>query len=231
DVGILDPLPTSPIASVAATSLDLPDGADAVVTGLTLGDGQPYCSGEEAGPLIDLPTQLPDTAVSLGYDAVAVTADWPLQPRPVRQVGLQVPEYAAIGARLLADQVGTANDGSVVQAVRVDLDGNGVDEVLVTYERQQAGDFGGDGDFTSIYVRYPSSDATVIDELLVAHVSTEPVDFPTPGRYTIAAVADLNGDSVMEVMVRGRFWESGGVQIFALDAGRLTGVASGGCSI
>ncbi len=231
DDGTFAPLPPSPIPSVAATSLDLPDGPGAVISGLALGAEEPYCVGEEAGPLIALPTELPRTSVSTGYNAVAVTADWPLQPREVRQAGLEAPVYTTIGASLLADQAGTASDGTVVQAVRVDLDGNGVDEVLVTYERQVAGEFGGDGDFTSIYVRYPSSDGTVVDELLVSFDSMEPVDFPTPGRFTLAAVADLNADGVMEVMVRDRFWESGGMQVFALVEGRLTRVAAGGCGV
>ena len=231
EFGELEPLPPSPIASVAATTLDLPDGPEAVISGLALGAEQPYCVGEEAGPVIALPLELPKTPVSNGYDAVAVTADWALQPRPVRQVGLEVPVYAEIGAAFFPELGETANDGTVVQAVRVDLDGDGVEEVLVTYERQEAGDFGGDGDFSSIYVRYPSADGSVVDEQLVAYVSMEPVDFPTPGRYTLAAVADLNGDGAMEVMVRDRFWESGGMQVFSLVDGRLTRVAGGGCGI
>lgn len=231
DDGVLQPLPPSPISSVAATTLDLPDGPEGVISGLTLGPEEPYCVGDEAGPVVDLPVELPQTQVSTGYNAVAVTADWPLQPRPVRQVGLEVPEYATIGVSLVSDAVATAPDGSVVQAVRVDLDGNGVEEVLVTYERQAAGDFGGEGDFSSIYVRYPSSDGTVVDELLVSYISADPTDFPTPGRYTLGAIADLNGDGVMEVMVRDSFWESAGMQVFALVDGRLSRVSGGGCGV
>lgn len=231
EFGDLEPLPPSPIPSVAATSLDLPDGPDAVISGLALADELPYCVGEEAGPVIALPVELPQTAVSTGYNAVAVTADWPLQPREVRQVGLEVPEYAEIGAAFFPELGDTASTGTVVQAVRVDLDGNGVEEVLVTFERQEAGDFGGEGDFSSVYVRYPSADGSVVDELLASYVSMEPVDFPTPGRFTLAAVADLNGDGVMEVMVRDRFWEAGGMQVFSLADGRLARVGAGGCGI
>jgi len=82
-----------------------------------------------------------------------------------------------------------------------------------------------------VYARYPSADGSVDDELLASFISMEPVDFPTPGRYTLAAVADINGDGVMEVMVRERFWEAGGMQIFSLIDGRLTRVAGGGCAI
>lgn len=138
---------------MSLTSLDLPDGPGAVVSGLSLGPEQPYCVGDEAGPLIaEVPT-IPDAPVSLGYDAVAITADWPLQPWPVRQIGLENPEYPEIGVAFFADTP-TASEGSVVQAVRVDLDGDGVEEVLVTYERITEPNFGAENDFTGVYVRY-----------------------------------------------------------------------------
>ena len=227
---LLLPPPAPDISSVSLTSLDLPDGPGAVVSGLALGPEQPYCIGDEAGPLIAEAPTIPDTPVSLGYDAVAVTADWPLQPRPVRQIGLENPEYAEIGAAFFVETP-TASEGSVVQAVRVDLDGDGVEEVLVTYERITEPNFGAENDFTGVYVRYPSADGSVDDELLAAYVMEDPTDFPTVGRFTLAAVADLNGDGVMEVMVRERFWESGGMSVYALDAGRLTRIGGGGCGV
>ncbi len=235
EIGVNDdfsliPPPAPDIATVAVTSLDLPDGPDAVVTGLALGPEQPYCVGDEAGPLIPGVPPIPDTPVSLGYDAVAVTADWPVQPREVRQVGLENPEYAAIGEAFF-DGTPTAAEGAVVQAVRVDLDGDGIEEVLVTYERITEPNFGAENDFTGVYVRYPSADGSVVDELLAAYVMEEPVDFPTVGRFTIAAVADLNGDGVMEVLVRERFWESGAMSVYALDEGRLVRIGGGGCGV
>lgn len=226
----LEPPPAPGIGSVAVTSLDLPDGPAAVVSGLSLGPEQAYCIDDEVGPLIPDAPVIPDTPVSLGYDAVAVTADWPLQPRAVRQIGPDSPEYSTIGASFFAGTP-TAAEGSVAQAVRVDLDGDGVEEVVVAYERITEPDFGAENDFSGIYVRYPSADGTVVDEALVSYVAGAPVDFPTVGRFTIAAIADLNGDGVMEVMVRERFWESGGMSVYALEQGRLARVGGGGCGV
>jgi hypothetical protein len=35
----------------------------------------------------------------------------------------------------------------------------------------------------------------------------------------------------MEVMIRDRFWESGGMAVFALEGGRLIRVGGGGCGV
>ena len=228
--GELIPLPEPDVASVSATSLDLGDGPDSVIDGLVLGEQQEYCVGFETGPVIDLPVVVPDTPASLGYDTVAVSADWPLQPRPVRQVGVEVEEYATVGAGFFPSIPDAASTGDVLQVVRVDLDGDSVEEVLVAFENITA-DFGAAGDFSGVYARYPSADGTVVDELLVSHISEVPDGFPTIGRFTIAAVADLNGDAVMEVIFRDMFWESGGMGVFALQDGRLVRVAGNGCGL
>lgn len=217
------------IASVAATSLDLPDGSGQVLTGLSLGADDFYCVGDETGPIIDLGTTIPDTPVSLGYDALAVTADWPLQPRPVAQVGIENPEYQAVGAGLV--DAPTAASGLVSQVVRADLDGNGVEEVLVTYEYITESNFGAENDFSAIYLRTPSADGTVTDQLVVEYVLDDPADFPTVGRFTLAAVADLNGDGVMEVATRNQFWESAGITIWEFADGSLSQIGGGGCGV
>lgn len=227
--------PEPTVGSLSATSLDLPDGPAQVLGGLVAGPNEFFCAGDETGPTIDLGLELPDTPLSIGYDAVAVTADWPLQPRPVRQIGAAVPVYAEVGASLMADLVDTAAEGEVVQVVRVDLDADGDEEVLVSYERQQRPQFGGAGDFASVYVRVPAADGTVDDRLVSSYVSRDPEElespFPTPGRVTVVAVADLNGDGVMEVALRDLFWEYGGISVYAFADGRLDLVMSGGCGV
>ena len=230
EAGDLMLVPEPDLASVSVTSLDLGDGPGSVIDGLALGEQQEYCVGPETGPLINLPVVVPETMASLGYDAVAVSADWPLQPRPVRQVGLEVVEYATVGAALFSSVTDAAVTGEVLQVVRADLDGNGVEEVLVTFENVTP-DFGAAGDFAGVYARYPSADGTVVDELVVSYVPDAPVDFPTIGRFSIAAVADLNGDGVMEVILRDMFWESAGMGVYALQDGRLVQVARGGCGV
>lgn len=229
DDGSIIAVPPATIGSVAATSMDLPDGAGQVVTGLALGTEDFYCVGDETGPYIELGLTIPETPLSLGYDALAVTADWPLQPRPVTQVGADNPEYQAVGASLISAP--TAASGTVSQVVRADLDGNGVEEVLVTYEYLTETNFGAENDFTSVYLRTPSADGSVTDQLVVDYVLDDPANFPTVGRFTVAAIADLNGDGVMEVAIRNQFWESAGIAIMEFSDGVLSDIGGGGCGV
>ncbi|MEM9746205.1 MAG: hypothetical protein AAF945_05885, partial [Actinomycetota bacterium] len=87
----------------------------------------------------------------------------------------------------------------------------------------------------SVYVRVPAADGSVDDRLVSWYVSQDPEamesPFPTPGRTTVAAVADLNGDGVMEVALRDLFWEYGGISVYAFTDGRLERVMSGGCGV
>lgn len=222
--------PASAIADVSVTSLDLPDGPGQVITGLALGPNDFYCIGDEVGPTIDLGVALPETPVSLGFDAIAVTADWPLQPRPVSQIGADSPIYQEVGASLMSGTP-TAALGTVAQVVRADLDANGIEEVLVTYEYITEPGFGAENDFTSIYLRVPAADGSVSDRLVLEYVLGDPTDFPTVGRFTIAAVADLNGDGVMEVALRDMFWESAGISIWEFRDGSLVRLGGGGCGV
>jgi hypothetical protein len=55
-------------------------------------------------------------------------------------------------------------------------------------------------------------------------------DFDAYGDAAFSAIADLNGDGVMEVALRASYWEGSGVTVYALRDGRLTAVLGGGCA-
>ena len=115
--------------------------------------------------------------------------------------------------------------------VRADLDGDGIEEVLVTYQYLTDDQFGAANDFSLIYARYPAPDGSVTDQVIDEYVLADPTEFPTIGRLSIAAVADLNGDGVMEVATRSSFWESAAIAVWSFDGDGLTPVAAGGCGV
>jgi hypothetical protein len=224
-------LPAAEFETVSVASLDLEQGP---LQGLT--DFVPAlygCIDVESIPSIARQLVLPPPQESTwwGYRAVGVTdADWDLQPRPVRSVGIDDPEYQQLGESL-AGELGAVDPtlGDVVQVVRADLDGNGIEEVFVTFEHVTDRGMGADGDFSIVVARSPNADGTVVDGVLFSHVVQPDREFPSPDYARLLAVADLNGDGVMEVAVGAVYWESAGVQIFEFRDGALHQVMSSGC--
>lgn len=219
--------PASDFDTVSVASL----GLDVPLTDVGYGATDFVCVDDRMGPTLDLPVTVGEIAGGRGYNSVAVATAWDIQPRPVDQVGLDVVEYQAIGESITAAAGVDGSGGDVVQALRADLDGNGVEEVIVTFEKITEGGFGTPGDFSVVFARYPTAAGDVVDDVLFEHYPVPPTDFPTMGSGGVIAVADLNGDAVMEVVLRSSFWESSVVEMFSFTGGSLVSVAGTGCGL
>lgn len=222
--------PESPIESVVAVGPGLTDGP---LTGLTLGDPGEYCSGPELGRYIDLGRTLPDADLYRGYGALAVTAEWNVQPRRVVQAGADALVYQQVGESFVADRPDVDPTlGDVTEVYRSDLNGDGIEEVVFGFEHlADTNGVGAAGDFSLVIARLPHADGTVADQVLFEHYGDDPVTFPNPGRGSVLAIADLNGDGAMEVTVRSTFWEASVAEAFELQGDRLVRVMSGGCGV
>ena len=227
----LDPDAVSPaadIATVSVASVDLPT----VAADVAYSNPDYVCVDAPLHTGLLPEVVLPESPLGYGYQAVAVTADWSLQPRPVTAVGLDAAVYQEVGESLLADRAGIdPADGDVVQVIRVDLDGDGTEEVLVSFRHLSASQFGETGDFSIVYARFVQPDGSVDDRIVWEHVVPDSPTSPAVGRASVAAVADLNGDGVMEVAIRSVFWEFAGIEIYEMNETGLVPIMSGGCGV
>jgi hypothetical protein len=167
-----------------------------------------------------------------GYSTLAVVAPWDVVPRPSAQVGLAVDEYREIGARFADGLGGDGSLGEVTQVVRVDLDGDGVEEVLVTFEHIQPSIVGAPGDYSIVYLRSPTVTGEVDDDLVAAWMVDPELpedEFPYLLRSRVMAVADLDGDGTMEVALHRWYYEGTTVEIFRITGRTIESVASNGC--
>lgn len=225
----LDPDAVSPaadIATVSVASVDLPT----VVADVAYRNPDYACVDAPLHTGLLPEVVLPESPLGYGYQGVAVTADWSLQPRPVAAVGLDAAVYQEVGESLLADRAGIdPADGDVVQVIRVDLDGDGTEEVLVSFRYLSASQFGETGDFSIVYARFVQPDGSIHDRIVWEHVVPDSPTFPAVGRASVAAVADLNGDGVMEVAIRSVFWEFTGIEIYEMNGTALVPIMSAGC--
>lgn len=166
--------------------------------------------------------------------AIGVTAaTWPLQPRPVNAVGVGADIYQDTAEALLAGSGIDPTLGDVMQVFRVDLDGDGTEEVLVSFERLSP-PFGDTGDMSLVYARVLAGGG-VDDQVLEQYVVTPPEpgdpEFPMIGGFRIAAIADLNGDARMEVVVAASGWEYVGTIVYEFDGTGFNEVITGGCGV
>jgi hypothetical protein len=195
-----------------------------------LGDSGEACFDGRIGFVVDVAVPTPEPP-GFGYSAIGVVGDWEIQPRPADQVGLEVDEYRQIGAAFADDLSVDGTLGEVVQVVRTDLDGDGMEEVLVTFENTESA-VGERGDYSIIYMRSPQIDGSVADSV-VLHSLVDPNladdGFPFMFRVRLLGVADLNGDGKMEVAVHTWYYEGAGITVFEFDGDSLTQVMSNGC--
>ncbi len=196
----------------------------------TAGEVVEACFDGRQGPTMSVAVAAPEPPGS-GYGAIATTGHGgTLLPRPVAVASSGPDTYRSLGAAIFAADPVDAAQGRVVQVVVADLDGDGDDEAVVTFEFIQVPDTPGTpGDFAALYVVDTASrtPATVAAH----HV---PADLPSGAmavieRYRVIDVADLNGDGRMEVAVHAWYSEGAAVQLYEYDGTSLRQVLTAGC--
>lgn len=192
-----------------------------------VGESAPGTCGSGGGPTVDVGLS-PDGGRYTPAPIAVAGVDDP-RPRPVDVLAATEDDQQA-AEDIAGSRLGIAGEPpTVTQVVRGDLDGDGTDEVLVTAER--AAPDGGSGlvnDVAIVFLRRVVG-STVENELVDA---TYPGQEEAPGSeaYRVAALADLNGDGRMEVVVDDFSYGGAGVMVYAVGAdGALTQVLSTFC--
>jgi hypothetical protein len=202
-------------------------------TPVTLGENTEACFDGRVGPAIDIELAPPDPP-GFGYSAVAVFQQpWPLKPRPIAVTSTAPEAYRALGEAAFEGEAVDATQGAVEQLVVTDLDGDGDDEALVSFEFvQPSAGPGAPGDLAALLV----IDATTreAETVLLSAIPADAGDgddgsFEIIEQYRIMDVADLNGDGRMEVLVHAWYYEGAAVIVYTYDDGELTEVLATGC--
>ena len=196
-----------------------------------LGENTEACFDDRVGPAIDVEVAPPDPP-GFGYNAVAVLQQpWPLKPRPVAVTASAPDAYRALGEAAFADEPVDATQGDIEQLVVADLDGDGTDEALVSFEfAQPSAGPGAPGDLAALLLVEVGTRTS--DTVLLSTIDQELGEdglFEVIERYRVLDVADLNGDGRMEVLVHAWYYEGASVLVYTYDDGELTEVLATGC--
>jgi hypothetical protein len=161
-----------------------------------------------------------------GPYGVAISAPWTLTPHLVESVA-DDGTYAEFASRLLSERGLEVADPVITQLLRVDLEGDGLNEVIVVSEEITGGMLPAVGDYSIIFMRkvvQGDVETSVLAESIVLDEETFPETF------RVGAVADLSGDGKMEIIVSSAYFEGLAVEVFEYvndDLGPVAQIATG----
>jgi hypothetical protein len=169
---------------------------------------------EVCEPIMNLGVELSDPSQLgewPGPFGVAVSAPWVVQPNLVEQF-TDDGTYAGHARDVLEGQGMDVASPVIKQLYRVDLEGDGVNEVLVMAENfTSPGSEANPGDYSIVFIRRVV-DVEVQTAILAS--SLHPSGGEVPFSHAVGGVGDLNGDGKMEIVVSSRYYEGASVHVF-----------------
>jgi hypothetical protein len=134
---------------------------------------------------------------------------WNPMPRVPKSIDLNGAVYKKAVADVLRSKGIAKTTIKLTQAVRVDLDGDGQEEVLITATRYKNGIDALDakvGDYSLVMVRKIVA-GKVQNIVLIGEFIKNKTDYGIPSSFEISAIADLNGDGKMEIILYSEYYE------------------------
>ena len=164
---------------------------------------------------------------------IGIAAPWNPMPRKPRDAAKTQPVYVQAVREFLGTR-GLANaEVKITRIVRVDLDGDGEEEVLIS-ATNYGGDTGTPGPNTdargySFVLLRRVVAGKVQTQLLEGEFYPKAKNFNAPNAYEILAVLDADGDGELEVIVESNYYEGGAVTVFSFDGGKPKDVLTVAC--
>jgi hypothetical protein len=175
---------------------------------------------------------------------IGLDAPWNALPRIPMIADTTEPVYVEavrdfLNARGVADP-----KVQITRVLRVDLEGNGEEEVLISATNYFTNDKSNDSSAAPfpeapIHAPQPGSysivilrrvvDGNVQTKLVAGEVYAKPDESVAPNVYNLAAVLDLNGDGKLEVIVHSFYYEGGQTTIYCCQPDKIEEVLSVEC--
>ncbi len=152
---------------------------------------------------------------------IGSNAKWNPVPRLPKPIDPTSPVYKTVVANFLKRRGIRHPVVSIKEAFRVDLEGDGVEEVVLsaTYYKNGLSSDAWPGDYSFVIVRKVTG-KIVTDHLLEGDFVLRRVNFGAPTENHISAIADLNGDGKMEIVLYGFYYEGDFASAFEMKKGR-----------
>lgn len=163
---------------------------------------------------------------------VGTSGDWSVLPRPPQELPNDTPVYQKTVADWLIEQAPSQPIVNISRIWRVDIEGDGTDEVFINASRfaEPSGHNVGPRDYSVVLMRKVSGNS-VVTIRVVGDYYSEAATNRFPSRYSLAFIGDLNGDGRLEVLVGVSRWEGAGATIYEIQGTQVTPVLAAMCSL
>jgi hypothetical protein len=166
--------------------------------------------------------------------AIALSAPWNALPRKPQIADPTQQLYVDTVRAFLKDRSISEPKVKITRILRVDLEGDGEEEVLINATNY----FTEDSDVPMDTPQPGSHSIVLLRRVVAGKVVTEfvagqvfPTDQDTPNVYEIPAVLDLNGDGKLEVIVHSQYYEGSATTIYDCSGGKCKDVLSVFCGV
>lgn len=164
-----------------------------------------------------------------GPYGVAISASWDLVPHLVEEIEDEDGSNSAFASEVLAEHGLDVPEPPIKQLLRVDLEGDGVNEVIIVTEDVSDGLFAEVGDYSLAFLR-KTVGGSIRNFVLGESVITDESQLPLVYSFSIGAVADLNDDGKMEIVVSSAYYEGLAVEVLEYvndDDGAVVQISQG----
>ncbi|GEP45344.1 hypothetical protein [Brevifollis gellanilyticus] len=166
-------------------------------------------------------------------DAIGVNAPWNPQPRQPVPLDIDKASLEKALGDLLNGKGIKKPKVKLTQTLRVDLDGDGKLETLLTgqhFDDEVEHLSVKAGDYSLVFMRR-LVEGQIKTQLLAGEAYPKADPENAPSTYELAGVLDLDGDGKLEVLVRTGYYEGGGMQVWQLKGDRLVKVLEMECGV
>ena len=200
------------------------------------GEAAPITAGK-AAPDSDVCTDVWMQAVTPDPEdrqsGIGVNASWNPMPRKAKALDTTQEVYVQAVREILNSKGIAKPQVKIHQILRVDLDGDGEDEVIIAATHYSKIDYlfsAKQGDYSFVAMRRVVG-GKVRTQIFGGEFYPDANENAAPNTYEVSGLLDLDGDGKLEVIIRTAYYEGGGTQVWQLSKDSLKNVLSIECGV